>query len=65
MPFPESVRSQLVSFDNPKGDINNSDLELAGSLVHHAAVADTYDVRERTLDLSKLRQQYANSVLAA
>ena len=49
MPFPDSVRTQLVSFKNPKGEINNSDLKLAGSLVHHADVVDTYDVRERTL----------------
>jgi hypothetical protein len=30
--FPKNIRDRLVTFDNPTGDINNSDLELAGSL---------------------------------
>lgn len=32
-----------------RGGINNSDLELAGSLLHHEAIVHHYDVRERTL----------------
>jgi hypothetical protein len=46
--FPASVRKQLVSFKNPKGTISNSDLELAGSIVHNVATAKCFDVRERT-----------------
>ena len=49
MLFPPEIRSTLVSSTNPNGDINNSDLELAGSFVHHAAVVENYDVRERTV----------------
>eukprot|EP00536_Pseudo-nitzschia_multiseries_P010377 jgi/Psemu1/25748/gm1.25748_g len=33
------VSSQLVSFDNPDGTINNSDLELAGSIAHNDVLA--------------------------
>jgi len=48
MPFPQQIRDQLASFKNPKGPITNSDLELAGSLIHHEAAAQCFDVRERT-----------------
>ena len=47
--FPESVQSALVSFANPTGTINNSDLELCGNIAHHTVVADTADVREITV----------------
>jgi hypothetical protein len=33
MPFPPDVESRLVSHSNPKGDITNSDLEMAGVLL--------------------------------
>ena len=48
-PFPPEIRQQLVSFQNPTGEVNNSDLELAGSLLHHEAIVQNFDVRERTL----------------
>jgi len=37
-PFPDAVRKALVSTDNPTGTINNSELELAASIVHEAAL---------------------------
>ena len=46
--FPPNIQSKLVTFQNPGGTINNSDLELAGSLLQQEAVAQCYDVRERT-----------------
>ena len=46
--FPPNIQSKLVTFQNPGGTINNSDLELAGSLLQQEAVAKCYDVRERT-----------------
>ena len=49
MAFPESIRELLISNANPNGTVNNSELELAGSLVHHVAVATNFDVRERTI----------------
>ena len=36
--FPPAVRNALVSFDNPTGSINNSELELAASILHEATL---------------------------
>ena len=38
--------------DNPFGTLTNSDLELAGGLLHLEAIANNFDVQERTV-LSK------------
>lgn len=48
-PFPQWVRDDLVSFKNPHGTITNSDLELAGLLVHQDVLAQTVNVAGRTL----------------
>jgi hypothetical protein len=45
-PFPPIVQQRLVSFDNPQGDINNSELELAVSVAQHDILAQSVDVRE-------------------
>ena len=50
--WPQEVIDRLVTSDNPNGDITNSDLELAGGLLHLEAICQTFDVRERTV-LSK------------
>jgi len=52
--WPDWVRQRLVSSDIPTGDITNSDLELAGGLIliQLEALAQTFDIRERTV-LSK------------
>ena len=50
--WPQFVRDRLVSTSNPNGDITNSDLELAGGLLHLDCFAQTFDARERTI-LSK------------
>ena len=47
--FPDNVRAQLVSYTNPHGTINNSELELAGSLLQHEAAVQNFDVAERTV----------------
>ena len=47
--FPRAVSTAVVSFDNPHGTSNNSKLELCGDVAHHVVVADTVDVRERTV----------------
>ena len=52
MPFPMHVTNDLSSFKNPKGPITNSDLELLGSVMHHEAAAQCFDVRERTVKSS-------------
>ena len=48
-PFPDWVRAKLVSFDNHHGTITNSDLELAGLIVHHDVLAQTVNIRGNTL----------------
>ena len=47
--FPASIRSKLVTRDNPKGTISNSDFELAGELLEREAIVQCFDVRERTI----------------
>jgi hypothetical protein len=47
--FPQQIVTDLVSFSNLSGSITNSDLELAGGILHDEAAAQCYDVRERTI----------------
>ena len=49
VPYPQDVFDRLVTYKNTGGDINNSDLELAGGVFQHFCAADSYDVRERTV----------------
>jgi hypothetical protein len=48
-PFPSNVQQRLVSYDNPQGDINSSELELAASVAHHDVLAQAFDVQEATI----------------
>ncbi|KAL7524573.1 hypothetical protein ACHAWF_001001, partial [Thalassiosira exigua] len=48
-PFPPDIQRRFLSFDNPKGDITNSDCELAGVVAHQDVAAQTTDVRHRTI----------------
>jgi len=50
--WPQYIIDRLVTSDNPDGTISNSDLELAGGLLHLEALSQTFDIRERTV-LSK------------
>ena len=50
--WPKHIQDALVTEDNPFGTLTNSDLELAGGLLHLEAIANNFDVRERTI-LSK------------
>ena len=50
--WPQHVIDRLVTDKNPNGNISNSDLELAGGLLHLEALAQTFNIRERTI-LSK------------
>jgi hypothetical protein len=43
-PFPANVTHQLVWHDNPRGRINSSDLELAGSVVQHNILCQLVNV---------------------
>ena len=50
--WPEHIVNALITDKNPLGSISISDLELAGGLLHLDALAQAYDIRERTI-LSK------------
>ncbi|KAL7475425.1 hypothetical protein ACHAW6_001339, partial [Cyclotella cf. meneghiniana] len=52
MLWPDYIKQRLVIEDNPNGTITNSDLELAGGLLHLEALTQAFDITERTL-LSK------------
>ena len=47
--WPEDITNSLVSFSNPSGSLNNSDLELAGNFLQLEAAAQCFDIRERTV----------------
>ena len=44
--MPQEIADQLVSFNNPAGTINNSELELAGTLASNDVLAHEADVAE-------------------
>ena len=50
--WPLDITNNIVSTSNPHGTITNSDLELAGGLLHLEILAQYFDIRERTV-LSK------------
>ena len=50
--WPQCIANLLGTDKNPGGTITNSDLELAGGLLHLEGRAQTFDIRERTV-LSK------------
>ena len=45
---PKDVSESLVSLENPTCQVTNSDLDLAGRVLHRACMKDYYDVWERT-----------------
>jgi hypothetical protein len=47
--FDPTIPDRLVTFRNHKGDITNSDLELAASVVHADVLAQKVDIREHTV----------------
>lgn len=50
--WPQYIVDRLITDKNPRGTLTNSDLELAGGLLHLEALVQTFDTRERTI-LSK------------
>ena len=48
-PFPAHIQARLVSFDNPLGDITNSDLELAGLIAQQDIITQAVNCRGRTI----------------
>lgn len=48
-PFPSDIQARVVSYDNPSGDITNSDLELAGVIAQNDVITQLWDVRHTTI----------------
>ena len=46
--WPQYIVDRLITEKNPNGTLTNSDLELAGGLLHLDALVQAFDVRERT-----------------
>ena len=44
-PYPQDIVDRLVTYKDPRGDINNSDLELAGGVFQHCCAADSSSVK--------------------
>ena len=47
-PFPKDVSALLVSRKKPACQVTNSDLELAGRMLHHACTAQWYYIQGMT-----------------
>ena len=45
MPFPKDILDSLVSWTNPRGAVNDSELELAGGVVHSDCVEKKFGDR--------------------
>jgi len=45
--WPADIIAKLVTTQNPTGTVTNSNLELAGGLIHLEALLQTFNVRER------------------
>jgi hypothetical protein len=50
-PFPRAIHEHLVSFNNPAGDINNSELELAVSVARNEILAQKFGIQEPTIHI--------------
>lgn len=48
-PFPSEIQNQVVLWDNLSGTITHSDLELAGTIMHHDVANHAVDLRECTI----------------
>ena len=48
-PFPPHIQASLISEQNPRGTITNSDLEIVATIGHVATLAQTHDLRELTV----------------
>ena len=48
MRFPRDITDRLCTWENPNGDLTNTDLELVGSILQTEAAVQCFDLRERT-----------------
>ena len=38
----------MFSWGNPEGQVTNSDLDMAGRVIHHTYMSDCFDIRQST-----------------
>jgi len=43
--WPKEIQDDVVSFDNPQGTITNSDLEMAGLLLHYLVLKNLTELK--------------------
>ena len=48
-PLPKDVVDSLVSWTDPKGTVNNSELEITGGIIHSGCVAQCFVETESTV----------------
>ena len=46
--FTTNITAQLVSWSNPEGQVTNSDLELADSVLHHVCMSNCFGIYKHT-----------------
>ena len=46
--WPQYIIDRLVTSTNPNGTISNSDMELAGELMHIEVLAQSFDIEQET-----------------
>ena len=61
-PFPTDLQEALVSFENPHGTINNSELELAATVLHEKLLTERENCVEK--NYSHIFGQYSRSGMA-
>jgi hypothetical protein len=49
--FPRSIADEVVSFKNPTGRLTNSDLELAGLVLHYCALENATDLAHKRVGI--------------
>lgn len=47
--WPNDIQARLVSFENPNGDLTNSDLELAGTILQEGVLGAETSIAEKTI----------------
>jgi hypothetical protein len=48
LPFAEDIQRRLMSWEDPTGGITNSDLELAGTILHQDVLGIAHDLTSKT-----------------
>ena len=50
-PFEYDICESMISYNNTRGNITNSDHNLSGDIAHHNVISQKVDVRKRTIHI--------------